>query len=185
MPSEEHFPGLTEDAEQETRWLTPAEMRTWMAFWGAVYVVNVALDRDLRTHSTLSHSNYLILAMLSSAPEHRLRMSELARRVFRSRSRLTYEIIQLERAGLVQRESCPTDKRGAVAVLTREGLCMLREVAPRHVASIRRVFFDQLTGEQGQKLGEALWAIVSGQGKAAGLASMIERELLRGQDGEE
>jgi DNA-binding MarR family transcriptional regulator len=185
MSSEEHNPGLEGGVEQEISWLTPTEMRTWMAFWGTISVVNATLDRDLRAQCQLGHSDYLILAMLSNAPEHRLRMSELANRVFRSRSRLTYEVIQLERAGLVQRESCPTDKRGAVAVLTREGLHVLRTVAPRHVASIRRIFFDQLTDEQVAKLGEALWAIVCGQGKAAGLASMIERELSRGQSGKE
>lgn len=182
MPSEKHLSEMEGGMEQETRWLAPAEMRTWMAFWGTVYVVNAALDRDLRAHSELSHSDYLILAMLCTAPEHQLRMSELANRLFRSRSRLTYEVIQLERAGLVRRENCLTDKRGAVAVLTREGLHMLRTVAPRHVASIRRIFFDQLTDEQVKGLDEALWTIVSGQGKAESLASFIERELLYGQD---
>lgn len=185
MSFEEPAPGLEGEVEQEMRWLTPTEMRTWMAFWGTVYVMNAALDRDLHAQSELSHSDYLILVMLSSAPEHRLRMSELANRVFRSRSRLTYEIIQLERAGLVRRESCPTDKRGAVAVLTQEGLQMLRVLAPRHVASIRRIFFDQLTDEQAEKLGEMLWTIVAGQGKAAALESMITCELLRGQEKKE
>ena len=90
MPSDEQLPGLAGEVEQETRWLTPAEMRTWMAFWAAMYVVDAALDRDLRAHSGLSHTDYLILAMLSNAPDHRLRMSELAKRVFGSRSRLTY-----------------------------------------------------------------------------------------------
>jgi len=178
MPSDEQ----RSEMEEEQGWLTLTEMRTWMAFWGAVYVVNAALDRDLRAQSELSHSYYLILATLSNAPEHRLRMSELANKLFRSRSRLTYEIIQLERAGLVRRENCPTDKRGAVAVVTHEGLHMLRTVAPRHVATIRRIFFDQLTDEQAQKMDEALWAIVSGQGKAENLESIIEREMLGRQD---
>jgi DNA-binding MarR family transcriptional regulator len=182
MPSEEQIPGPEGEVEQETRWLTPTEMRTWMAFWGAVYVVNAALDRDLHAQSALSHSNYLILAMLSNAPEYRLRMSELANRVFRSRSRLTYEVSQLEQAGLVRREGCLTDKRGAVAVLTQEGLHVLRTAAPGHLASIRRIFFDRLTDEQVKVLGDAFWAIVAGQGKAAGLENMIERELTRDQD---
>ncbi len=185
MPSEEQIPELEREVEQETRWLTPTEMRTWMAFWGAVYVTNAALDRDLRTQNGLSHSDYQILAMLSNAPEHRLRMSELANRVFRSRSRLTYEVIQLERAGLVRREDCLTDKRGAVAILTQQGLQKLHTAAPGHLASIRRIFFDQLTDEQVQGLGDALWAIVAGQGKAAGLECMIEQELTRRQDEKE
>jgi DNA-binding MarR family transcriptional regulator len=185
MPSDEQLSEMEEGMEQDTHWLTLTEMRTWVAFWGAIYVVNAALDRDLRAQSELSHSNYLILATLCTAPANQLRMSELANRLFRSRSRLTYEIIQLERAGLVRREDCPTDKRGAVAVLTREGLHMLRTIAPRHTATIRRAFFDQLTDEQIQWLDEALWTIVSGHGKAESLESFIEREMLSRQDGRE
>lgn len=173
------------EEQRDEGWLTLTEMRTWLAFWGAVYVVNAALDRDLRAQSELSHSDYLILATLSNAPEHRLRMSELANKLFRSRSRMTYEIIQLEQAGLVRRENCPTDKRGAVAVVTGEGLQMLRMVTPRHATTIRRIFFDQLTDEQAQKMDEALWAIVSGQGQAESLESIIAREMLGRPDGME
>jgi DNA-binding MarR family transcriptional regulator len=152
-------------------------MRTWLAFWGVMRVVDTALDRDLRGQSDLSHNDYYILARLSKAPERRLRMSELADSVFGSRSRLTYQVTQLERAGLVRREGCLTDKRGAVAVLTQEGLQVLRALAPKHLASIRRIFFDQLTDEQVKILGDAFCAIIAGQGEEAALESAIEREL--------
>ncbi len=178
MSSEEQAPGLTGEVEQETRWLTPVELRTWLAFWGAMRVVDTALDRDLRGQSELSHNDYYILARLSKAPEHRLRMSELAESMFGSRSRLTYQVTQLERAGLVRREDCLTDKRGAVAVLTQEGLQALRTLAPKHLASIRRIFFDQLTDEQVKVLGDAFWAIIAAQGDEGALESAIERELL-------
>jgi DNA-binding MarR family transcriptional regulator len=143
----------------ETRWLSAAEMRAWLAFWGAMHLVDAAIDRDLQERSGLSHGAYQILALLSAAPGHRLRMSALAEVVFVSRSRLTYQVTQLEMAGLVRREECPSDKRGAVAVLTERGMEVLRAAAPGHVACVRRVFFDALTPEQVAVLGDALSAV--------------------------
>jgi DNA-binding MarR family transcriptional regulator len=177
MQPEEQIVSPTEEVEQETHWLTPVELRTWMAFWGAIRVVKVALDRGLRAVSDLSLNDYQILAILSNAPLHQLRMSDLATVVFESRSRLTYQITQLERAGLVRREDCLTDKRGALAVLTPHGMEVMRTVAPKHLASIRDIFFNHLTAEQVTALGDALWAIVAGQGEATTLEWVIEREL--------
>ena len=182
MPSEEPTPELIREKEPDGGWLTPAQLRTWMAFLAGTYVVDAALDRDLRTFSELSHNDYKILSLLSNAPGQRLRMSTLADLVFGSRSRLTYQVTQLERAGLVRREEVSTDKRGAVAVLTPQGQDVLRTVAPKHVASIRRIFFDQLTDEQVKELGDALLAILAGQGWAKVLESALERELKRGQN---
>ena len=177
MQSEEQLTQATGETEPETQWLTPAELHTWMAFWMARHLVDVALDRDMHAISDLSHNDYQILAMLSNAPKHQLRMCELADMTFGSRSRLTYQVTQLERAGLVRREDCITDKRGAVAVLTFQGQEVLRVVAPRHLASIRDIFFNQLTSEQVAALGEALVSIIAGQGEVTELERFIEREL--------
>ncbi len=151
-----------DEPEQATHWLSADEMRAWLAFWEATRLVDDALERDLQQHSGLSHGEYQILAMLSQAPEQRLRMSALADVVLVSRSRLTYQVTQLEKAGLVRRVECLSDKRGAVAELTGQGMAVLRTAAPGHVAAVRRVFFDRLTPAQVTALGDALAAIVSG-----------------------
>lgn len=134
-------------------------MRAWLAFWGAMHLVDAAIDRDLHEHIGLSHGEYQILAMLSAAPAQRLRMSTLAAIVFVSRSRLTYQVTQLEKAGLVRREEYPGDKRGAVCALTEQGMATLRAAAPGHVACVRHVFFDVLTPRQVAALGDALAAV--------------------------
>ena len=155
--------GINPPPEAEPSWLDAREMRAWLALWGATRLIDDAIDRDLRTRSGLGHSEYQILATLSSAPDRRLRMSALADVVFVSRSRLTYQITQMEKAGLVRREDCPSDKRGAFAVLTDKGLEALRSAAPGHVACVRRVFFDALVPEQVAVLGEALTAVMERQ----------------------
>jgi DNA-binding MarR family transcriptional regulator len=97
---------------------------------------------------------YQILAMLSEAPDRTLRMSDLAEQTWSSRSRLSHAVDRLEQFGWVQRMSCPSDRRGAFAVLTDAGLAVLAEAAPGHVESVRRHLFDRLNPDQVEQLGE-------------------------------
>ncbi|HZP30081.1 MAG TPA: MarR family transcriptional regulator [Acidimicrobiia bacterium] len=109
-------------------------------------------ERDLQRDAGLPMAYYEILVRLSEAPDRRLRMSDLADRSQSSRSRLSHAVARLEASGWVRRESCPTDRRGAIAVLTDEGFAALRAAAPAHVESVRRHLFDQLTPEQLEQL---------------------------------
>lgn len=81
----------------EARWLSAAEKRAWLSFWGATRLVDDALDRDLQACSGLSHGEYQLLAMLSGAPDRRMRMSALAGVALVSRSRLTYQVESVRR----------------------------------------------------------------------------------------
>ena len=85
-------------------------------------------------------------------------MSELADVIIVSRSGLTYQVTQLERAGLVRREKCPTDERGVLAVLSGTGRAALRRAAPGHVRVVRRYLIDALTPAQRSALTDALSA---------------------------
>ncbi|MFI5053813.1 MAG: MarR family winged helix-turn-helix transcriptional regulator, partial [Acidimicrobiia bacterium] len=76
------------------------------------------------------------------------RMSELADATQSSRSRLSHAVARLETLGWVRRESCPTDRRGSLAVLTDDGWAALEAAAPHHVESVRTHLFDQLTPTQ-------------------------------------
>jgi DNA-binding MarR family transcriptional regulator len=136
-----------------TRWLSPAEQRTWRAYLRATQQVQAQLDRALVRDAGLPAAYYQILVMLSEAPERTLRMSDLAERTWSSRSRLSHAVDRLEEHGWVHRTSCPTDKRGAFALLTEAGLAVLVDTAPKHVESVRRHVFDRLTAEQVEQLG--------------------------------
>lgn len=71
---------------------------------------------------------YDVLLTLKEAPEHRLRLSELAEKALLSRSNLTHLVDRLEKAGLLSRERCPSDRRGTYAVLTEAGLVMQQKM---------------------------------------------------------
>ena len=154
-------------AEMETgtasatgRWLTPEEQEAWRAFLATSKLLFRQLDRELHPFG-LSINDYEILVVLSEAPDHRLRMTDLADATAQSRSRLSHQITRMEGTGLVRRDSCPGDKRGLFAVLTDTGMATIERVAPYHVDSVRRHFIDRLTPEQLDTLREG-YAIING-----------------------
>ena len=133
-------------------WLNDDEQRTWRSFLGATRLLFEELDRELQRDAGITHADYEILVRLSEAPGRSLRMGELAERTGSSRSRLSHAVAGLEGDGWVRRERCPTDGRGAVAVLTEKGAAALRDAAPGHVRGVRRHVFDQLGTAQQRSL---------------------------------
>lgn len=130
------------------RWLAADEQRAWRAFLRAAATVDEALDRQLQRDAGMPHAYYQVLAMLSEAPGRTLRMSELAQITTSSASRLSHAVARLEEKGWVRRERHPTDRRGALAVLTDAGWDALVAAAPGHVAAVRATVFDRLEPEQ-------------------------------------
>jgi DNA-binding MarR family transcriptional regulator len=137
----------------EPRWLSDSEQWAWRAYTGATRLVSERLDRQLQRDSGMPATYYEILVALSESPDRELRMSELAEFTRSSRSRLSHAIARLEENGWVTRRSCPTDKRGAFAVLTEDGMAAVERAAPGHVNEVRSVLFDGLTEEQVRQLG--------------------------------
>ncbi|MFF8729853.1 MarR family winged helix-turn-helix transcriptional regulator [Streptomyces sp. NPDC015171] len=152
-----------------TRWLSPEEQRAWRAYVAASRLLEDALDRQLQQEGGMPHLFYSVLANLSDAPGHRLRMTDLAETLKITRSRLTYAVTRLERDGLVRRENSRRDRRGSVAVLTAEGVAVLERTAPGHVETVRALLFDRLTPEQVGQLEEIFTGVARGlQGEEEG-----------------
>ncbi|MCN9242012.1 MarR family transcriptional regulator [Streptomyces sp. RY43-2] len=145
-----------------TRWLTDEEQRTWRAYMHAVTLLEDHLDRQLQRDAGMPHVYYGLLVQLAEAPDRRLRMTELARRAKITRSRLSHAVASLAKNGWVRRESCPSDKRGQLAILTDEGYEALTRTAPGHVAAVRQALFDRLTPEQRTALGEIMTIVAEG-----------------------
>jgi DNA-binding MarR family transcriptional regulator len=138
----------------EARWLTKEQQRVWRNYLAATRMVDSEIERQLQRDAGMPATYYEIMVSLSEAPERTLRMSELAERNRFSRSRLSHAVARMEKEGWVERRECPSDKRGAFAVLTERGFAVLADAAPGHVEQVRSVLFDALTEEQIQQLGE-------------------------------
>lgn len=138
------------------RWLDEEEMQAWRSLVAVSSRLFEQLDAELRQEHDLSLADYEILSNLSEAPDRRLRMSQLADRALVSRSRLTHHVTRMEAEGLVTREACPTDRRGAYAVLTAAGMARVEEAAPTHLAGVRRLFVDRLPEDEVPAVAAAL-----------------------------
>lgn len=146
-------------------------MRAWRELLRSHADLLALLDRQLDAEHGLSLAEYEVLAVLSEAPDERMRLSELARQVLISPSALTRRLDRLERRGLVQRQRCPHDARGSYAVLSRKGRKQLVAAAPTHVRGVRRHFVDRLTPAQLQAVAAALAKVpAAGRGAEAPVA---------------
>ena len=138
----------------DARWLTDREQQVWRRYLAATRLVESEIDRQLQRDAGLPATYFEILVALSEAPEHTLRMSELADFLRFSRSRLSHAVSKLERQGWIERTECPSDKRGSFAVLTERGFEVLQAAVPGHVEQVRKVLFDVLSPEQLDQLGD-------------------------------
>jgi DNA-binding MarR family transcriptional regulator len=142
------------------RWLTSEQQKVWRTYLLGSARLNDRLDADLH-RSGLDLPEYEILVVLEESPERRLRMSELADAVHQSRSRLTHTVARMEKSGLVERTSCPTDRRGVWAQLTDAGFRVLEKAAPGHVAAVRRNFVDAVSPEDWEAVGRVFAAVLA------------------------
>ena len=129
---------------KQPNWLNPREMKAWRSYIIASRRLLDALDFDLDQHD-LSMADYEVLALLSDAPERKMRMNELAELAMLSKSRLSHRIKVMEGVGWIKREACPDDKRGYFAVMTDKGFKAIAKAAPDHVESVRSRLLDHLT----------------------------------------
>jgi DNA-binding MarR family transcriptional regulator len=143
----------------EPRWLDASQQRDWRAYVEGSIRLTDLLDRDLKTKHGLTVAEYEILVRLSEAPDHRLRMAELAEVASQSRSRLSHTVSRLECKGLVARGTCGDDKRGVNAELTEEGFAFLHNAAMDHVTTVREYFVDVVDPADLVAIGRAFTAV--------------------------
>ncbi len=145
----------------EPRWLDESEARAWRGYQRMRQLLAAQLARDLSRETGLSEADYTVLVVLSEAPECRARLIELTHRTLWSKSRLSHQLDRMERRGLVRREEHADNTRATDAVLTAEGLRIIEQAAPAHVAAVRRHFIDLLTDQQIDVLAEATEHVVA------------------------
>jgi DNA-binding MarR family transcriptional regulator len=129
------------------------------------------LDQELTRAMGLNLSQYEVLLRLADAPGGAMRMTELAQTVIMSPSGVTRAVDQLERRGLVARKVCSSDRRGFLAVLTREGRIHLRRASKVHVRGIREHLTEKLTPAQLAQLADLLEIVGSLDAPACDVAS--------------
>ena len=132
----------------EPDWLDEREQRAWRGYLALHSEIQRRVARQLLRETGITGAEYAVLVSLSEAPGGRLRVFQLRRAAEWEKTRLTHQITRMTARGLVAREPCADDPRGAFVVLTEAGWDAVTAAAPRHVAHVRHWFFDALQPEQ-------------------------------------
>jgi DNA-binding MarR family transcriptional regulator len=127
---------------------TKQQLATWRAFIETTEELKSTLAARLQTENGLSPADYAVLLALQDADDHCVRSSELASRVGWQRSRLSHHLGRMERRGLIDRQECATDSRGAEVVITSAGSSAFRRATVPHLRAVRELFIDALTPDQ-------------------------------------
>ena len=128
----------------------------WRALMRLVITVPRAMSDDLERTAGLNGTEYTVLMHLSEAPNHQLRIGDLADRTALSASRISRVVDLMSERGLVARRPDPADRRSMWATLTRQGMTAIREAYPEHLQSVRRNVFDHLRGNESASVGRVL-----------------------------
>src|SRR4051795_4437927 len=118
------------------------ELDAWRGFLRTHSILVRELDEELTERHGLTLSSYDVLVQLDESPERRLARSTLAGAETLSRSGLSRLVTRLEKQGLLEREECPSDARGAFAAITDEGRARLAEARATHREGVRKRFLD-------------------------------------------
>lgn len=145
----------------DVRWLDDREERAWRALQLMQMRLEGALARQLAEDSGLSYPDYLVLVALTDRPDGRMRLFELAGVLGWEKSRLSHHVGRMTARGLVAKERCDSDRRGAYVVVTTRGRRDIEAAAPGHVDAVRRLFVDRLTPAQLDAIADAAEAVLA------------------------
>ena len=138
---------------------TAGELAVWRDFIETTEQLRSIIEGRMQADSALSAGDYAVLLALSEASANRMRSSELAAHINWERSRLSHHLGRMEKRGLITREDCATDSRGAEIVLAPEGTAAFRRASPSHLHAIQQHFVDALTPEHLDAVQEVTHAI--------------------------
>ena len=141
--------------------LSTTELHAWRGMLRVHQQLMRSLDAQVLAEHDLQVSSYEVLMFIADSGDERLRMCDLADSVLLSRSGLTRLVDRLTKQGLVERESCDTDARGAFAILTPKGREVLDAARATHLRGVRELFLTHFTEAEQEQRG-TFWERVLG-----------------------
>src|ERR1700754_3780026 len=121
------MPRTPRSTPRDSPWLSPAHQRAWVAFMRVQLRMNYEINRQLQRDSDLSLADYHVLNALSTAPNHKLQVTDLAAIIGWERSRLSHHLRRLSQRGLAKRVPSEDDGRATDAVITKKGMNLMVE----------------------------------------------------------
>ena len=116
-----------------------AALKLWLRMLSCVTEIEAEIRRRLRERFDISLARFDYLAQLHRHPDG-LKMRDLSRYLMVTGGNVTALTDDLERDGLVARESSPTDRRSWIVRLTAEGRRSFEAMADEHEQWILELF---------------------------------------------
>jgi DNA-binding MarR family transcriptional regulator len=147
--------------------LNESELQAWRGLMLMGFRLTATLSRELADATGLSYPDYVVLAVLSDRQDGRMRAFELGRALGWEKSRLSHHVARMAERGLVRREKCKTDQRGAFVAVTPRGRKAVAAAAPVHAAVVRRHFVDVLSAAELATIGEVAGRVLDQLGPSS------------------
>ncbi len=143
--------------------LTPLELGAWRGLLRVHASLIGEMDEEMRERHGISLSGYEVLMLVGDAPRRRMRVSELSAATLLSVSGISRLVNRLVRDGLVVKEACEDDGRGAEVALTPTGRGRLRAARASHLADVRRRFLSRFGDDELEEMA-GFWRRLGAEG---------------------
>jgi DNA-binding MarR family transcriptional regulator len=145
----------------DSPWLSTGQQAVWRSWLHLNAQLPAVLHRQLSEESGLSLPDFEVLVQLTDDPEGRVRVTDLSRSLNWDRSRVSHHVTRMQRRGLVRREDCTDDKRGAFVVITPAGRDAITRAAPAHARTVKDLVFADVSEAQLESVGAFIDHVMS------------------------
>lgn len=113
---------------------TATALKLWLTMVRAYQSAAELSRMDIARHE-LNPAEFAVMeALYHKGP---LLLGDVQRKALVSSGGTTFLVDRLEKRGLVERQSCPNDRRARYAALTRDGLGVMKKIFPVHAKAMR------------------------------------------------
>jgi len=132
----------------------------WSALVESFWLVIRAIEANIKNRTPLSLEEYDLLLGVSRSRNAKIRLSDLAEVTTLTRSGVTRIVDRLVDRGLVSKEECAEDRRGAFAVLTDAGREAMKETWREYSREILKNFGENFSRAEAEHLQELLERVI-------------------------
>jgi DNA-binding MarR family transcriptional regulator len=131
-------------------------VRLWEGLARAHNTMTAAIEKDMLPEAGMPLVWYEVLAHLTRSPQGLMRYQDLAKVAGITDSGASRRLDQMVKAGLIDRKSCPTDRRGVYAHITPSGKAGFEKAHAVFLRSLNRNLGRHLESGEADAMSAAL-----------------------------
>lgn len=145
----------------KTEQLTDSQITAWTNYQRMRLRLTERMNKQMTDKTGLSEADFEILIALTETSAESVRAIALRCGLEWEKSRLSHQLKRMEARGLVMREDCVEDNRGAVIRVTEHGRKLATEARAYYEEALREYVIDVLSPDQLDALGSIAETILS------------------------